>query len=338
MLVRSCCKTSGRWATNRQGVTLENRCAGTSRIVSRHIKLLRYQSPSGGANRTFGAVWQLGNEIRWVSPIARRLNDVLDPQLFVDRFPEAAFDFDHFAAAVTWLESVCNAAHESLDVAQACRREPGLGLSCIRYEGPDQGEDLASLLEGDDQVQLLDVEMLRTVVSLTLKHLVKEHTVLKGLPLELISEGGSSESARLLLPDDQINHVYFDRDTRPSRVGPPIACGKRSAIPPALRLGGLVLCIRSTEERTTSPADHQGARDGYAAAAYRQRVGSAGAGYAAVVMRVTPRLQGPTHSTGRTRISASYEVSGQELYDSPVHPLPGFSSPLYTAKFCPGQP
>lgn len=194
--------------------------AGTSRIVSRHIKLLRYQSPSGGANRTFGAVWQLGNEIRWVSPIARRLNDVLDPHLFVDRFPEATSDFDHFAAAITWLESACNAAHELLDVAQACRQEPGLGLSCIRYEGPDQGEDLASLLEGDDQVQLLDVEMLRTVVSLTLKHLVKEHAVLKGLPLELISEGGSSECARLLLPDGQIVHVYFDRDTRPSRVVP----------------------------------------------------------------------------------------------------------------------
>ncbi|UUZ72881.1 hypothetical protein LP415_05010 [Polaromonas sp. P1(28)-8] len=36
---------------------------------------------------------------------------------------------------------------------------------------------------------MLDVELLRTAVSLTLEHLVKEHAVLKGLPLELISQG-----------------------------------------------------------------------------------------------------------------------------------------------------
>ncbi|CAN7760643.1 hypothetical protein LJR084_007168 [Variovorax sp. LjRoot84] len=194
--------------------------AGTNRTVSRHIKLLRYQPPSGGASRTFGAVWQLGNEVRWTSPITRRLNDVLDPKLFVDRFPEATYEFDHFAAAITWLQSVCSAARELLDVAQACQTEPGLGLSCVRYEGPDRGGDLASLLEGENQAQLLDVEMLRTVVNLTLEHLVKEHAVLKGLPLELISEEGSSECARLLLPDDRLVRIYFDRDTRPSRVVP----------------------------------------------------------------------------------------------------------------------
>lgn len=145
---------------------------------------------------------------------------MLDPKLFVDRFPEATYDFDHFAAAITWLESICSAARELLDVAQACQAEAGLGLSCIRYEGPDRSGDLASLLEGENQAQLLDVEMLRTVVSLSLEHLVKEHAVLKGLLLELISDEGSSECARLLLPDDQVVRVYFDRDTRPTRVIP----------------------------------------------------------------------------------------------------------------------
>jgi hypothetical protein len=192
----------------------------TNCTVNRHIKLLRYQPPSGGASRSFGAVWRQGDEVRWTSPIIRRLDNELDPKLFVDRFPEATYDFDHFAAAITWLESICSAAHELLDVAQACQAEAGLGLSCIRYEGPDRSGDLAGLLEGENQAQLLDVEMLRTVVSLSLEHLVKEHAVLKGLPLELISDEGSSESARLLLPDDQVVRFYFDRDTRPTFVIP----------------------------------------------------------------------------------------------------------------------
>ena len=58
-----------------------------------------------------------------------------------------------------------------------------------------------------------------TAVSLTLEHLVKEHAVLKGLPLELISHG-PHECARLHLPGDQIVRIYLDRDTPPGDVVP----------------------------------------------------------------------------------------------------------------------
>ena len=187
--------------------------------VNRHIKLLRYTPRSGGSSRVFGAVWKHRDEVHWASPIVQRINDVFDPQPFVARFPDSAYEFDHFVAAVAWLESVCYGAREPFEVARACETEADLGLSCIRYKGPGRGEDLASLLGGEDRAQLLDVELLRTAVSLTLEHLVKEHAVLKGLPLELVSDG-SSECARLHLPGDQIARIYFDRDTPPSHVIP----------------------------------------------------------------------------------------------------------------------
>jgi hypothetical protein len=188
--------------------------------VNRHIKLLRYTPRSGGFSRVFGAVWKRRDEVHWASPIVRRIDDVFDPQPFVARFPDAAYEFDHFVAAVAWLESVCYAAREPFEVAHACETETDLGLSCIRYRGPDRGEDLASLLGGEGaQAQLLDVELLRTAVSLTLEHLVKEHAVLKGLPLELISQG-TDECARLHLPGDQIVRIYLDRDTPPGDVLP----------------------------------------------------------------------------------------------------------------------
>ncbi|WP_162595781.1 hypothetical protein [Variovorax sp. PBL-E5] len=91
-------------------------------------------------------------------------------------------------------------------------------MSFVLYDGPDRSEELASLLKGENPAQLLDVEVLRAVGSLSLEYLVKEPAALKGLPLELISNAGSSECARLLLPDAQVVRVYFGRDTRPPFV------------------------------------------------------------------------------------------------------------------------
>ncbi|UUZ72880.1 hypothetical protein LP415_05005 [Polaromonas sp. P1(28)-8] len=81
--------------------------------VNRHIKLLRYTPRSGGPSRVFGAVWKRRDEVHWASPIVQRIDDVFDPQPFVARFPDAAYEFDHFVAAVAWLESVCYMRREN---------------------------------------------------------------------------------------------------------------------------------------------------------------------------------------------------------------------------------
>lgn len=185
--------------------------------TNRDIKLLKYTPRSGGAARIVGAVWKHHSEVHWASPLLRKHNDVLDPQPFIMRFPDAAYDFDHFTDAIAWLESVCYGARELLEVTRACEAESDLGLSCLLYKGPGRSGDLISLLGGEGSTQLLDTELLRASVILTLEHLVKEHAVLKGLPLEIFLQG-TSECARLHLPNDRVVHVYFDRDTQPNHV------------------------------------------------------------------------------------------------------------------------
>jgi hypothetical protein len=154
-----------------------------------------------------------------MSPLTGEHEDAVDAKLFVDWFPEATCDLDQFAAAVAWLQSVCSQARELPDVAQACRAEEVLGLSCIRYTGPKDGTDLAALLDGGSQARLPDTEMLRTIVTLTLKHLVQEHPVLKDLALDVIAEG-SAECARLVLSDGRLVRIYLDRETRAGQVIP----------------------------------------------------------------------------------------------------------------------
>ncbi|AGU53088.1 hypothetical protein VAPA_2c05280 [Variovorax paradoxus B4] len=186
---------------------------------NRHIKLLRYQPRSGGRSRPFGAIWKQEGRIRWISPIIREHDDAVDAKLFVDWFPEAIYDFDQFAAAVAWLQWVCSRVQELPDVAQACRAEESLGLNCIQYAGPEDGADLAALLDGGSQARLPDIGMLRTIVNLTLKHLLQVHPVLRGLALE-IAAADSAECARLTLSDGRLVRIYLDRDTHASEVVP----------------------------------------------------------------------------------------------------------------------
>jgi len=142
---------------------------------------------------------------------------LLDPLPIITRFPEAAYDFDHFVETISWLESVCFGAKEPRDVMRACAQDPDLGLSCIRYKGPGRDGDLMSLIGGGDTAKMLDANLLKATVILTVEHLVKEHPVLKGLPLELFPQA-SSECARLHLQDGCVVHIYFDRDTAPDHV------------------------------------------------------------------------------------------------------------------------
>lgn len=192
---------------------------GLGLASNRHIKLLRYQPRAGGASRPFGAIWKQGGQIRWMSPLMGAHGDAVDAKLFVDWFPEATCDLDQFAAAVAWLQLVCSQACELPDVTKACQTKEVLGLSCIRYAGPKDGTDLAALLDGGSQARLPDTEMLRTVVTLTLKHLVQEHPVLKDLALDVIAEG-SAECARLALSDGRLVRIYLDRETRAGQVIP----------------------------------------------------------------------------------------------------------------------
>src|SRR5437899_1853313 len=191
----------------------------TGLALSRPIKLLRYEPRTGGTCRPFGAIWKQEGRIRWMSPLMREQDDAVDAELFVDWFPEATYDLDQFEAAVTWLQSVCSQALELPDVARACKTEEARGLSCIRYTGPEGGADMAALLDGGSPTRMPDLEMLRTIVTLTLKHLVHEHPVLKGLALEVMAED-AAECARLALSDGRLVRIYLDRDTRAGQMIP----------------------------------------------------------------------------------------------------------------------
>ena len=66
--------------------------------TQQHIKLVRYTPRSGGMCRIIGAVWQRNDGVHWASPIVRKSGVGFDPQPFMSRFPDAAFEVDHFSA------------------------------------------------------------------------------------------------------------------------------------------------------------------------------------------------------------------------------------------------
>ncbi|ROZ78367.1 hypothetical protein EEB15_08010 [Ramlibacter sp. WS9] len=181
------------------------------------IKLLRYTPRSGGKCRIFGAVWKRKDGVHWASPIVNRTGFGFDPQPFMSRFPDAAFEVEHFEAAVAWLDSVCFAAREPIEVARACATEVDLGLSCVPYGGPQRDGDLASLLSADPAHGAWDDDLMRSSVIVSLTHLVKDHPVLRGLPLD-VARDGAQECAWLHLADERVVRIKVDSQTESAHV------------------------------------------------------------------------------------------------------------------------
>lgn len=143
--------------------------------------------------------------------------DAPNPKRFADWFPEAMYDFDQFAAAIAWLQSICAHQRDLLGVAQACMAKERLGLSCTRYTGPHDGADLVALLDEAGPTRLPDTSMLRSLLILSLEHLVLQHPALRGLFLLSPAEN-SGECARLILPDGRLVRMHLDRDTSAGEV------------------------------------------------------------------------------------------------------------------------
>lgn len=189
-----------------------------SRSLSRNpIKLLRYTPRSGGNCRVIGAVWKRTDGVHWASPIVSKTGFGFDPQPFMNRFPDAAFEVEHFEAAVAWLDSVCFAAREPFEVAQACASEVDLGLSCVPYGGPHRDGDLASLLSADSAHAVLDDDLMLASVIVSLHHLVKCHPVLSGLALD-VARDGAREYACLHLPDGRVVRIQVNSQAEPTQV------------------------------------------------------------------------------------------------------------------------